>query len=84
MQTAPSQSVQNRSMPKRPLTIHQQAGTFFATCEACNARFESKLLNESKAKEEIQAQYREHRCKRLNNEQNASATTQTPTDSERS
>jgi hypothetical protein len=51
-------------MAKRTLPGIMQRGLIsFAVCGRCHAQFESKCLNLSKARVEIQAKYDEHRCK---------------------
>jgi hypothetical protein len=52
-------------MQKRRLRIIDQGLRKFAVCERCNAEFESTLLSQRYAKEEIEAKYDEHRCRRV-------------------
>jgi hypothetical protein len=47
------------------LTITQHGLTSFTVCGRCNGRVESKLLNPTKAKQDIRRKYEAHKCKEV-------------------
>lgn len=49
----------------RTLTIVQGGLTSFAVCGRCNGRFDSKFLNVFKAKNDVQEQYKAHKCREV-------------------
>ena len=47
---------------KLPIVIEQHGIVRFAICQLCGKRFESKLLNDVDAQEQIKSLYRDHIC----------------------
>ena len=48
---------------KLPIVIEQHGIVRFAICSLCGARFESRLLKDKEAEQEIARQYKDHICR---------------------